>query len=71
MAVGITVVNEEGSRIDFATAAKRAVVFPLLAVVPYLGSLLSLLNGFWPLWEEKRQSLGDKFAGTLVVVTDD
>jgi uncharacterized RDD family membrane protein YckC len=71
MALGMTVVNADGSPISFGTAAKRAVVFPIGSVIPYVGSLLALLNGFWPLWEEKRQSLGDKVAGTLVVEVPD
>lgn len=67
MALGIRVVNEDGSPIDVPIAAKRAVVSPIAGIVPVVGGLLGLLNGLWPLWDEKKQSLGDKFAGTLVV----
>ena len=67
MVLGITVVNEDGTPIDLGIAAKRAVLFPIASVVPYVGSLLTLLNGLWPLWDVKHQSLGDKMAGTLVV----
>jgi uncharacterized RDD family membrane protein YckC len=71
MVLGITVVNEDGTPIDLGIAAKRAVLFPIASVVPYVGSLLTLLNGLWPLWDVKHQSLGDKMAGTLVVESFD
>ncbi|GAA1594622.1 hypothetical protein GCM10009789_55840 [Kribbella sancticallisti] len=43
----------------------------LLGAVPLIGTLLglvSLLNVLWPLWDEKKQALHDKFAATNVVV---
>jgi uncharacterized RDD family membrane protein YckC len=30
--------------------------------------LLGLLNGLWPLWDDKKQGLHDKVAATNVVV---
>lgn len=43
----------------------------LVAVVPVLGSVASLyplLDGLWPLWDDKKQALHDKAAKTNVVV---
>jgi uncharacterized RDD family membrane protein YckC len=37
-------------------------------VVGAIGSLFSLLDVLWPLWDDKKQALHDKFAATNVVV---
>jgi uncharacterized RDD family membrane protein YckC len=42
----------------------------VLALVPVVGSILgiySVLDDLWPLWDDKRQALHDKVAGTNVV----
>jgi uncharacterized RDD family membrane protein YckC len=39
----------------------------LVPVVGLLGSVYSLLDGLWPLWDGKRQALHDKAARTNVV----
>jgi uncharacterized RDD family membrane protein YckC len=39
----------------------------LVPVVGVLGSVFSLLNALWPLWDGKRQALHDKVARTNVV----
>lgn len=67
MAVGIKVVKDDGSPCDFAAAAKRGIVHPLATGAPTVGFLLLLLNGLWPLWDERHQSLGDKLGKTYVV----
>jgi uncharacterized RDD family membrane protein YckC len=67
MATGIKVVRTDGSKCDMATAAKRALVFPIAALVPFVGGLIALLNGLWPLWDSQKQSLGDKVGGSFVV----
>ncbi|HET6989620.1 MAG TPA: RDD family protein [Kribbella sp.] len=44
----------------------------LLAAIPLVGTLfsfLALLNYLWPLWDDKKQALHDKIAGTNVVRT--
>jgi uncharacterized RDD family membrane protein YckC len=66
-ALGIKVVKLDGSPCDYAVAAKRALVYPIAGIVPYVGGLIALLNGLWPLWDSQRQSLGDKVGGTYVV----
>ena len=67
MATGIKVVKADGSKCDLPTAAKRALVYPIAALVPFVGGLIALLNGLWPLWDSKKQSLGDKVGGSYVV----
>ena len=44
----------------------------LLSLVPFLGLIAGLypwVDGLWPLWDERRQALHDKFARTNVVKT--
>jgi uncharacterized RDD family membrane protein YckC len=67
MACSIKVIKVDGTPCDWAAAAKRALVKPLAGGVPFIGTLISLLNGFWPLFDDKHQSLGDKLGGTYVV----
>jgi len=67
MALGIRLIKADGSRAGWGEAAKRAIVNPIVQIVPFVGGLLGILNGLWPLWDEKNQSLGDKAARTLVV----
>lgn len=67
MAFGIKVIKDDGSRCDMGAAFKRAVVYPIGGGVPYVGWLVTILNGLWPLWDERHQSLGDKLASTYVV----
>ncbi|HEX2052109.1 MAG TPA: RDD family protein, partial [Actinomycetota bacterium] len=67
MAVGIKVIKADGTPCDMAAAAKRGVVHPLGSGVPMVGFAVLMLNGLWPLWDEKHQSLGDKVGGTYVV----
>jgi uncharacterized RDD family membrane protein YckC len=66
MAVGIRVVGSAGAaRVSFARAFGRAASTWLLGVflVPILLAYL------WPLWDRRNQTLYDKMAGTIVVVT--
>jgi uncharacterized RDD family membrane protein YckC len=67
MLVGIKLIRVDGEDPSFVDAAKRALVNPIATVIPMVGSLITLLNGLWPLWDERKQSLGDKIAKTLVV----
>ncbi|HEX2706102.1 MAG TPA: RDD family protein [Candidatus Lustribacter sp.] len=41
----------------------------LIPVVSFVIALLPLVDGLWPLWDEKRQALHDKIAATNVVKT--
>lgn len=56
--------------LDIGTAIRRRLL-ELISVIPGVSGLYSivlLLDGLWPLWDEKRQTLHDKIAGTQVVV---
>jgi uncharacterized RDD family membrane protein YckC len=75
MIVGIAVRRRDRPGLpDLATVLKRValgVVVSLLGFLPAasaVGSLVSILDLLWPLWDDKRQALHDKIAGTNVVV---
>ncbi|HEX2149538.1 MAG TPA: RDD family protein [Actinomycetota bacterium] len=70
MVFGIKVIKDDGSRCDMGAAFRRAVVYPIGGGVPYVGWLVTILNGLWPLWDDKHQSLGDKLGATYVVRKD-
>ncbi|MDN5766305.1 MAG: RDD family protein [Humibacillus sp.] len=71
MAVGISVrrVDRPGP-LDVMTAARRRLlsVVQLIPGISFLWPLLDLLDGLWPLWDDKRQTLHDKIAQTQVVM---
>ncbi|HEX2052633.1 MAG TPA: RDD family protein [Actinomycetota bacterium] len=71
MALGLKVVRADGDKLGWSQALKRAIPYPAAYIVPGVGGLIALLNGLWPLWDQNRQSLGDKIAGTLVVFDED
>lgn len=71
MVVGISVrrVDRPGP-LDLVTALKRRAL-SLISFIPYVSSIAQLViifDGLWPLWDDKRQSLHDKIAGTQVVM---
>jgi len=65
--------REEAGPLSWGTSGVRALVWrgpSLLGIVPILGSIAGLIpvvNGLWPLWDSKKQSLNDKAAKTNVV----
>jgi uncharacterized RDD family membrane protein YckC len=65
---------ERPGRIDLVTALKRqviAVATSLMGLMPglsILGSMLSIIDPAWLLWDPKRQALHDKVADTVVVL---
>jgi uncharacterized RDD family membrane protein YckC len=64
MALGISVRRaDQPGPLPLGTAVLRRLVPLASQVVPFL----SLLDGLWPLWDDKRQALHDKVAGTQVV----
>ncbi|MFK4084294.1 RDD family protein [Kribbella sp. NPDC020789] len=76
MVLGIAVRMRERPGLPANVAiAKRAgfvAALSLLGIVPVLGTLLglvALLDDLWPLWDDKKQALHDKVAGTNVVRT--
>lgn len=74
LATGLRVrLRDEPGPLSWGTSAIRAAVWQgpsLLSMVQtlsYVTGLFNLLNGLWPLWDSKKQSLNDKFAKTNVV----
>lgn len=63
MAVSIKVVGTEGSPCGYGKAFLRWLIGAIINVVPF-GFLVDVL---WPLWDERKQTLHDKVAATLVV----
>ena len=67
-ALGTRVVSaRDRSKISGGTAAGRAAVYALIPVVPLIGSVFTLLDELWLLWDRRRQCLHDKAARTIVV----
>lgn len=60
MAVGIKVVGLNGERISFANAVGRYLAKILSTLIIFIGYLMVL-------WDEKKQGLHDKLAGTYVI----
>jgi uncharacterized RDD family membrane protein YckC len=76
MATGIAVrLRDVPGNPPAAAVAKRCgfdLALNLVGVIPLIGyaaSLGLLLNYLWPLWDDKKQALHDKVAGTNVVRT--
>jgi uncharacterized RDD family membrane protein YckC len=75
MVVGISVrLREKAGPPPLVTVLKRTLVqeggtiFALLPIIGGLGSLFTLLDSLWPLWDDKKQAIHDKAAATNVVV---
>jgi uncharacterized RDD family membrane protein YckC len=63
--LGIAVRDEStGAGIGYGRALGRVLMTAMLWVLLYVPGIL---DGLWPLWDSKRQSLHDKAAGTVVV----
>ncbi|MBO9617624.1 MAG: RDD family protein [Niabella sp.] len=60
MALGLKVTNTHGQPISFLNATGRFFAKYLSAIILFIGYLMVL-------WDDKRQGLHDKLAGTLVV----
>ena len=56
-----------GGPLGPAKAALRYLVPSVIVAIPILGFVLWLIDGFWPLWDRRRQALHDKLAGSVVV----
>jgi len=65
--------RDQPGPLEWSTSGVRALVWhgpSLLGAVPVLGNiawLVQVVNGLWPLWDAKNQSLNDKAAKTNVV----
>jgi uncharacterized RDD family membrane protein YckC len=76
LALGLRVrLRERPGRMSWGTVLLRWLTqnaATVLGIVPFVGSvaaLYPLLDGLWPLWDDKRQALHDKAARTNVVRT--
>lgn len=69
LATRIRVVRTDDERMTFTRAAWREVVVKTVFItgVPYLGVLLDLVDGLWPLWDPQNRAIHDMLAGTRVV----
>ena len=68
-ALGIPVRKTDGTEAGWREAALRPLLqlgISLLNLVPGVG-LLSILDYLWMLWDDRKQTLHDKIAGTIVV----
>jgi uncharacterized RDD family membrane protein YckC len=63
MLLGVRVLAVTGDAAGYGRAAIRWVASAILGAIP----LVNLLNFLWMLWDDRRQTLHDKVAGTVVV----
>ena len=73
LALGLRIRRRESPDLPWSAILLRYgfyVVVGLVGLVPLIGfasSLVQLLDYLWPLWDDKKQALHDKVAGTNVV----
>lgn len=65
----LRVVDATGNIPPMGTLLIRLLVQVGMSFVPFLSIFLVLADLLWPLWDEKKQTLHDKAAGTFVVKT--
>jgi uncharacterized RDD family membrane protein YckC len=65
----LKVVDATGNIPPMGTLLIRLLVQVGMSFVPVLAFFLVLLDVLWPLWDEQKQTLHDKAAGTFVVKT--
>ena len=65
----LKVVDATGNIPPMGTLLIRLLVQVGMSFVPFLSIFLVLLDVLWPLWDEKKQTLHDKAAGTFVIKT--
>lgn len=72
LATRIRVVRTDHERMTFTRAAWRELVIKTVVItgIPYLGVLLDLVDGLWPLWDRQNRAIHDMLAGTRVVRAD-
>jgi uncharacterized RDD family membrane protein YckC len=67
-ALGTQVVMADGrGTVGAGPAGARAAIYALPPIVPFVGSLFSLVNELWLTWDPRRQCLHDKAAHTVVI----
>lgn len=67
--MNLKVVDATGNIPPLGTLIIRLLVQVGLSLVPFIAFFLVLLDVLWPLWDEQKQTLHDKAAGTFVIKT--
>ena len=74
LAIGLRIRLRDRPELPLSTVlvrwATQSAVPGLVGLVPFIGiigSVFSLLDGLWPLWDDKKQAIHDKVAKTNVV----
>lgn len=67
--MNLKVVDATGNIPPMGTLLIRLLVQVGMSFIPIFSIFLVLLDALWPLWDEKKQTLHDKAAGTFVIKT--
>ena len=65
----LKVVDAMGNIPQMGTLVIRLLAQVAMGFIPVIGFFLGIANALWPLWDEKKQTLHDKAAGTFVLKT--
>jgi len=65
----LKVVDAMGNIPQMGTLVIRLLAQVAMGFIPIIGFFLGIANALWPLWDEKKQTLHDKAAGTFVLKT--
>jgi uncharacterized RDD family membrane protein YckC len=65
----LKVVDAMGNIPQMGTLIIRLLAQVAMGFIPVIGIFLGIANALWPLWDEKKQTLHDKAAGTFVLKT--
>jgi len=63
----LKVVDAAGESVSMGKAALRQIAAVGISLTPVLGTIAQIVDGLWPLWDGKRQTLHDKAADAFVV----
>jgi uncharacterized RDD family membrane protein YckC len=67
--LGLRILRQrDGQLPGYGSGFLRTIAPAMFGFVPFLGSVLQLLNYLWCIWDGQKQCWHDKVAGTLVVV---
>ncbi len=65
--MGLKMVDAAGNLPQMGSLIIRLLVSVGLGMIPMVGTLGVIIDYLWPLWDEKKQTLHDKVAGTFVI----
>jgi len=66
-AMKLKVVDAAGESVSMGKAALRQIAAVGISLTPVLGTIAQIVDGLWPLWDGKHQTLHDKAADAFVV----